>query len=242
MGRKHNDYADTMKLILCVSIVSALIGLAGCENGRHVVIAATGTNIGVEVSQNPATQTPQAKLGYQRTEVAIVPTNRLANDKEAEKSVHQNGAKDVADVLMELKYAGIFDFGTASGIYQRLAVGATAVSQPGAAFMFARDAKGTLDKDSAAAINEALKSISEARSLGVLRTLKPLRIAYTEMAGDASKKKAFDDGAKQEGFLDFRSVLIAPVLTPDQVQRIRKFVEENNAEIKSRLKEIDPSH
>jgi hypothetical protein len=106
----------------------------------------------VEISQNPANQSPQAKLGYQRGEVAIVPSNRSGNvEPTSGTSTIGGGASDVADVLMELRYANIFSFNNA-GIYQRLAVGKTAVSQPGAALMFAKDQKGNLDPETAAAI------------------------------------------------------------------------------------------
>jgi hypothetical protein len=128
-----------------------VLGLQGCEGRRHAVLAVTGTNIGVDVSQNPANLSPQARLGYQRGEFAIVPTNRSSDGKE---STTGQGTQDVPDVIIELKYAGIFDFGTASGIYQRLAVGRTAVQQRGAAFMFARDGSGDLSPEAAAALRE----------------------------------------------------------------------------------------
>ena len=55
----------------------ALAALAtGCDKPNHYLIANSVTVIGVEVGQNPATQTPTAKLGYNRSELAIVPTNR----------------------------------------------------------------------------------------------------------------------------------------------------------------------
>jgi hypothetical protein len=135
-----------------LAIASLLLGGSGCA-GRHSIVAATGTNIGVEISENPQTQAPYAKLGYQRTEWAIVPTNRSA---EKEPGAEGNGAKDHGEVLMELRYGGIFDTGPSSGIYQRLAVGGTAVSQPGAAFMFARDADGSINAGTAAALQSAL--------------------------------------------------------------------------------------
>jgi hypothetical protein len=133
--------------------VAAVLALPGCQtNQRHQVIAVTGTNIGVEVSQNPANQSPQAKLGYQRAEFTIVPTNRGVD---AQDKGNGNGALDVPDVVMELKYSGIFDFGEMSGIYQRLAVGSKAVEQPGASLMFVRNAKGEVTANGAAAIAAA---------------------------------------------------------------------------------------
>lgn len=135
-----------------IVLVSALsvVGLYGCfEKQGYSVLAATGTVIGVEVSQNPATQTPQAKLGYNRGEFAFVPTNR---DGGKAAGTSHNGASDSANVIMELRYGGIFDTGSTSGIYQRLAVGAVAVQEPGAAFMFAKDASGTLTDNTSQAV------------------------------------------------------------------------------------------
>ena len=146
-------------LIACVSIL-----VYGCGNNRHAVIAVTGTNIGLDISQNPANQTPQAKLGYQRSEVAIVPSNRSGGVDPAGTNTYGTGtvggASDVADVVMELKFSNIFSgiFNPGSGgIYQRLAVGETAVEQPGAAFMFARDQKGGIGSSTASEIAKSFK-------------------------------------------------------------------------------------
>jgi hypothetical protein len=149
--------------IVNIVLVSGLTGtgLSGClEKQGYSVLASTGTVIGVEVSQNPATQTPQAKLGYNRAELAFVPTNR-SGGKQA--TGLKNGAEDTGEVLMELRYGGIFDLGGSSGIYQRLAVGKTAVTQPGAAFMFAKDEDGTLNAKVAENIAQAInpKALSE---------------------------------------------------------------------------------
>jgi hypothetical protein len=135
--------------------VAAVLSLASCTSTRHAIVAATGTNIGVDVSQNPATNSPQAKLGYQRVEVAIVPTNRSAAEAAGDAA---GGASEYGDVLMELRYGGIFDLGESSGIYQRLAVGSTAVQQPGASLMFARDADGNVSEEAEAALR-SLKSV-----------------------------------------------------------------------------------
>ena len=61
---------------------------------------------------------------------------------------------------MELRFSNIFsgifnpDYG---GIYERLAVGETAVEQPGAAFMFARDQKGGIGSSTASEIAKSFK-------------------------------------------------------------------------------------
>jgi hypothetical protein len=146
--------------LLGTATVLACLSLGACNGQEYYVIASTGTVIGVEVSQNPATQAPQAKLGYNRGELAIVPSNRppcLTDEGQTKVACGQlgEGARDVPDVLMELRYGGIFDTGPSSGIYQRLAVGKIAVAQPGAALMFARDADGTLDPAAPAALRAA---------------------------------------------------------------------------------------
>jgi len=146
MGNVH-------RVVMVVLLSGVVVSGAGCA-ARHTIVAATGTNIGVEVSQNPANQSPQAKLGYQRTEFAIVPTNRSANEE------GQGGAQQHGDVIMELRYGGIFDLGESSGIYQRLAVGSKAVEQPGAALMFSRDADGNVSSDAAKAL-QALKTLPQ---------------------------------------------------------------------------------
>lgn len=167
--KKNNLKKMFLYKCLGVPIIGTLSIMYGCANNRHAVIAVTGTNIGLEISQNPTNQTPQAKLGYQRAEIAIVPSNRSGGVEPMGPSPAGKGATDVADVLMELRFSNIFSLNT-SGIYQRLAVGRTAVIQPGAAYMFARDQKGDIDPETAAAIAsiESIKyTLPEARKLKV---------------------------------------------------------------------------
>jgi hypothetical protein len=139
-------------------IVPLFLFSQGCTTQQgYYVLALTGTVIGVEVSQNPATQTPQAKLGYNRGELAFVPTNRSGGENA--NAGGAQGAKDSAEVIMEIRYGGIFDLGSNSGIYQRLAVGQTAVKQPGASFMFMKNANGDLNPEAAQKATEAIKAI-----------------------------------------------------------------------------------
>lgn len=139
-----------------ILICLVLLLFSGCSSPPTRVIAVTGTNIGVEIAQNPATQVPHAKLGYQRAEIALVPTNRREEDPPTGSIT---GADQTAEVLMELKYAGIFSWGDSGGIYQRLAVGKTAVTRPGAAVMFARNVTGDVDANAAAAVSNASQTV-----------------------------------------------------------------------------------
>jgi hypothetical protein len=147
-------------ILRSAGLVSATMAVTGCADQGYSVLASTATMIGVEVSQNPATQMPQGKLGYNRAELAFVPTNRNGG-KNSTGSVG-GGAADSANVLMELRYGGIFDLGESSGIYQRLAVGTEAVKQPGASVMFAKDADGSIDTETAKAL-AAVKAIPEVK-------------------------------------------------------------------------------
>lgn len=113
--------------------------LTGCGTIKNsYVVSGTSTILGVQIAENPATQLYEAKFGYARAEVALVPTNGPA-------------------VIMELRYSGIFS--RSGGIYQRLAVGRDAVMQPGAALMFAKDADGNISSNSISAITEKVKAI-----------------------------------------------------------------------------------
>ena len=58
------------------SLISIVLGLllAGCAT-HNTILVATGTSLGVEIAQNPATGLYQAKLGYNRAELALVPTS-----------------------------------------------------------------------------------------------------------------------------------------------------------------------
>ncbi|NOQ13845.1 MAG: hypothetical protein GQ583_05095 [Methyloprofundus sp.] len=170
-----------LKLIFRSFLLVITLVITGCSGTTNSVIAATGTTIGVEISQNQTTQTPIAILGYKRAEFAYVPTNKhtLNVTKKTESTesngkktttlegndVFQsqqitNGAADSANVLMELKYFGIFSTGSDSGIYQRLAVGNIAVANKGAEFLFSRDSAGKIDPKIARYITQAKDQIS----------------------------------------------------------------------------------
>jgi hypothetical protein len=128
-----------MKSTCLLAAIAAIPLLAGCQAiNRNYVVTGTGTILGLQIAENPATQLYEAKFGYARSEVALVPTNGVS-------------------VLMELRYSGIFS--KTGGIYQRLAVGDTAVKQPGASFMFAKDANGTLSTNIMQAITDKIQII-----------------------------------------------------------------------------------
>jgi hypothetical protein len=186
--------------------VAALLCLAApacAPSQTHYVLASTGTVIGVEVAQHPANQTPQAKLGYNRSETAMVPTARppcaITEDGQVNcGSINPNEKlKDLPDVLMELRYGGIFDLGPTSGIYQRLAVGSTAVAQDGATVMFAKDAGGNLDP-------------------AIARTVTPIP-SYEQLA-----RSIVDDAAQAENRDELRSLVAKDYasLLPEERQRL----------------------
>ena len=193
--QRHKSQLTGLTIIALASIV-----LSACSPNitEHRVIAATGTVIGVKVSRNPATQWPEAELGYNRTELALVPSNRrICVLKDDTLNCGKDGdAKEVADVLMELRYAGIFDWGEGAGIYQRLAVGKNAVGQPGAAFIFAKDATGNVSDESAKALQEYYRETTaqEQQAAGILRCyLGVKREKRLEVWTDAQQRSLFHD-------------------------------------------------
>lgn len=125
-----------MKTLISLLGVLLLCGCGAIKNGY--VVSGTSTVLGVQIAENPATQLYEAKFGYARAEVALVPTNGPA-------------------VIMELRYSGIFS--RSGGIYQRLAVGNAAVMQPGATLMFAKDVDGNISSNAVQAITAKVQAI-----------------------------------------------------------------------------------
>lgn len=148
-----------------MALASAAALTAGCAEQGYSVIATSATSIGLEIGQAPATQAPKFVLGYSRAEHAFVPTNRPSNAKTADASEGVGGADESADVLMELRYGGGAGAQIDTSIYQRLAVGRTAVAQPGAALLFAKGPDGRIDPQ-AAAVAALSAEMAAARSAG----------------------------------------------------------------------------
>ena len=186
------------------SLVKCLVVLifAGCS-GRQAVYTITGTTLGVDVSQNPVTQLYQAKLGYNRGEIAIVPTNRSAAEESGVTDGGNGGAKDATDVLVELRFSGLFTSGESSGLYQRLAVGTVAVQQPGAAFMFAKGHNGTLDAGTADVVGKSVLKIASAPTES--REFK-FRLSLLKRYGSADTQTKLEEVLKAAGYDSFDSL------------------------------------
>lgn len=195
-----------MKTLLLALSLALCAGCSAIKN--HYVISGTTTVIGVEIAENPQTQLYHARLGYVRAELAMVPTNKGDTNSVA------GGAKDTADVIMEIRYGGIFS--RSGGIYQRLAVGSTAVSQPGAAFMFAKDSTGDMSPLTADAVSKAIGTVTNSPSASTVSAALPAAKAY-EQSNDATKA-VFDEVAKTQGYKNFSAFLTDKGLTADKVQ------------------------
>ncbi len=140
---RHRCDLPWTSVLTALPLLALVLSLTGCETLPRAVVAASGTNIGLEISQSPANQVPQAKLGYNRGEVALVNQNEFDGD--------------VANVLMELNYSNIL--ASNSGIYQRLAVGREAVRSTGAKVMMSKSKEGLLPTD------QAIQDANEAHEL-----------------------------------------------------------------------------
>jgi hypothetical protein len=163
----------------------------------------------LDISENPATQLYHVKFGYVRSELAYVPTNRGGATNE---SAYAGGAKDAADVIMELRFQNLFKGG---GLYQRLAVGSVAVVQPGASFMFAKDADGTLSATSASAVAAAVNGVPTADS-STLTIIAPLARAYNS----AQNKAEFDAIVAYYGYTSFGQFVIDARATKELATKI----------------------
>ena len=188
-----------------ITLTAALLLLAGCAS-QNTVLVATGTVIGVEIGQNPSTGMYHAKLGYNRGEIAMVPSTN----------------KYTPDVITELKYNGLFSTGADSGIYQRMAVGTVAVSQPGAMAMFLKDGSGNISSNTAA----ALKSLASVPTASTATTSSLVKIAAAyKMSPD---KSLWDEVAKANGYPTFAAFLIDPNLTPEKVSAVSDGLKSSN--------------
>jgi hypothetical protein len=186
-----------MRTILTL-IASLAFLLIGCKTQDRVIVA-TGTSIGVDIDENPATGLYHAKMGYNRGEFAMVPSTN----------------KYTPDVLMEIRYSGIFSRGDTSGIYQRLAVGAVAVSQPGAMAMFLKDPSGNVSTNTVA----ALKSLASIPTVNVSTTASLVKVAAAYRA--ATDKVPWDNVAKASGYASMAAFLIDPNPAPDKVTAVQ---------------------
>jgi len=206
--------------ILLTLLFSQFVLLTGCSTQGYSVIATTATTIGVGLGQQPANGTLDATLGYKRAEFALVPTNRNAGENAGD---FKEGAADSAEVIMELRYSGIFDTSEKSGIYQRLAIGKEAVTSEGAAIMFAKAPDGTVSAEAA----KAVASVPEVSSAGLLAKAK-LADSYTKLKSDAAQKKLFDDAAVDAKYADFRSFLLESSTSDAKLNEVLKNLKARN--------------
>lgn len=142
-------------------LVSVFVGLCllfvvytGCKS-QTCVVTATATGIGLRASYDQKTQMPLGELGYIHTAVAIVPTDRQADGETIKESAT---AASSTDVINEISFNNFFSFWNENGIYERIAVGKNAVSQPGAVALFAKNNGGNMDANSVKAL-EAIYQI-----------------------------------------------------------------------------------
>lgn len=180
-----------MKIALTLAS-AALLFTSGCALVHDKVLVGTSTILGFEVAQNPASQMYQIRFGYARAEVALVPTNGV-------------------DVLTELQFKNVTGQG---GLYQRMAVGSTAVKQ--SMFMFAKNSDGTLDPKTAEIVSRAVNNIPASGADGSAAKL-PLATAYQT----AADKTPYDTAAQSLGYLSFDMFLLNTTLNVEQVAAMR---------------------
>lgn len=174
--------------------LALLAVLCGCTN-LHSVITSTQTGLGVSLSENPSTQLYEARFGYFRNEFAAVPGNT-------------NHPGTVPDVLMELRMENVLKGGL---VYQRLAVGRNAITQPGAVLLFAKGVNGQLDPQIAAALLKTPAPDADATAEKL-----PLAQAYQR----ATDKSPFDVAAKASGYDSFAAFLTNSTLTSADVLKV----------------------
>ncbi len=120
---------------------------------------------------------------------------------------------------MELHYNNIFSLNS-SAIYQRLAVGSIAVAQPGATFMFAKAANGTLDPTVAAQVSASIKAVP-APNPAVTALKLPLAKAF-QAAPDKAK---FEKAATDNGYTSFSDFLVEISTPAEKVSAVARAIQ-----------------
>jgi hypothetical protein len=124
------------------------------------------------------------------------------------------GAKDSSNVLFETSFSNFFSFWRDNLIYQRVAVGDSAVCQPGAVAMLAKDSTGKLpDVD----VMNALNGIKAPP-----REVTDLKLKLIEMGKDELKKKFILDRLAPLGVPNWNAFIDGrpKELTTNQLQTI----------------------
>jgi len=199
--------------VLLALLFSQFVFLTGCSTQGYSVIATTATTIGVGLAQQPANGTLDATLGYKRAEFALVPTNRNAGD---DAGTNNQGAADSAEVIMELRYSGIFTASEKGGIYQRLAIGKEAVTSNGASIMFAKEPDGTLSEEATRAL-KAVRSIPPVSSAENLTKGKLSRIFN---GSNDAQQALFNQVAVDAGYSNFGSFAIEQDTSNDKLNKV----------------------
>lgn len=200
-------------------VILTVFMLNGCASQGYSVITSTATTIGVNISQQPTSGVVDATLGYKRAEFAFVPTNR--NGGELSKDSLGNGASESGDVIMELRYSGIFSVSDTAGVYQRLAVGKTAVAQGGAAVMFAKGADGKTDDNAVKALNAINKIPAVVPAVEADKA--KIGTKYNEIKNNPDDAAKFNTAAKcaDQKYKNIGEFLSDGKATADQVKKVK---------------------
>jgi hypothetical protein len=115
------------KLFAAIGVaLLAITMLVGCKTPPNYIIMTSGTTLGFDVSESPATASPQATLAYKRVELALVPCQ----------------TNYTPDALMEFRFeSGMF---VKNYIYSRVATGPNATVASPAAVMMSKGKSGEL--------------------------------------------------------------------------------------------------
>lgn len=201
-----------MKKFIVGIFVVLMLAFSGCHSGS--VITHTGTVLGAELDYKPETNFPYGRLGYCRSELSVVPTNKTEEGK-----IKGGGAKDVPNVLIEFSMANIFNIFTRHLIYQRVAVGDIAVTQPGAVAMLVKDGEGKIDPEVLkVALAVSKIPVTPETTLKAKNDLKDLYLA------DATVRDRIIELLKARGIDGWDAFIDDKTLTADDINSIIRGV------------------
>lgn len=158
--------------VFLLALILLGTAIVGCSERvqRENVFANTETGVGIFIAQDPKTQMYEGKIGYFRHELFYVPTGKLVTYKNDNGELIEdvtggqikNDANIVPDVLAEIRVGVAAQGNTPKmDLYQRLAVGPTAVGSDAAKIMMIN---GEENESNLAALISPSKTTSELRS------------------------------------------------------------------------------
>lgn len=141
---------------VCVALTGSLLGLTGCSSVvRENIFSVVNSGVGVQLAQNPQTQSYEVKAGFLRSQFYSIPTAKdTSNTNRVSSSTNNIGSPQLVSGIHVDANTGFRVFGL--NVSESYAVGDIAVNSLAAVAMYMANSKST---NPGASIAEAIKAM-----------------------------------------------------------------------------------